>query len=538
MEIIDIPLEGRADLDGLIAFLEACREAADADGRDKIASISLSVRHIDPLAVLDSIYEGQAHHFYMENPFREMAVAGAEAVVSGSWSGPGRFQAVKDFAQEVSDHVIAIGDMDLPFSGPLFFSGFTFFDESNPEEDAFSPATVFVPQWQVARQGSRYIAVANALIQAGMDVEPVARRIWSAHGKFTAYTYDKPPQAPVYNILEEREVGPEASFKEAVSRALESIRRGTYDKIVLSRAVELKFDNSCQPLKILNRLRADYPSCTSFSLQNENGTSFIGATPERLVSVRDGSYSTEAIAGSVGRDPSAGEDARLARELLSSEKDLREHRHVVESIRRRLETLGLGAEVASEPALLVLPNVQHLRTPIEGKLTDSVHLLDLVEALHPTPAVGGTPRESALQDIRAWEPFSRGLFAGVTGWFDAYGNGDFAVGIRSALVRDTRARLFAGPELSKARIRSSSIVKPPSKWRRSCAASGDRRGRGVNPIRRPDRDRGFRAPESGGWAHRRSVRIRWTAQWSREFPQARSCLSRECRSGRRTALPG
>jgi menaquinone-specific isochorismate synthase len=444
MEIIDIPLEGRADMDGLITFLDACREAADTDGHDKIASISLSVRHIDPLAVLDSIYEGQAHHFYMENPFREMAVAGAEAVVSGTWSGAGRFQAMKAFAREMSEHVIAIGDMDLPFSGPLFFAGFTFFDESNPAEDAFSPATVFVPQWQVARRGSRYIAVANALIQPGMDVEPVARRIWAAHEKFTEYTYDRPPQPPVYSILEEREVGPEDAFRRNVSKALESIRKGAYDKIVLSRALDLVFDNSCRPLKILNRLRADYPTCTSFSLQNESGTSFIGATPERLVSVQDGAYTTEAIAGSAGRDAAAGEDARLARELLSSEKDLREHRHVVESIRRRLESLGLEAEVAPGPALLVLPNVQHLRTPIEGRLKTGVHLLDLVEALHPTPAVGGTPREAALKDIQAWEPFSRGLFAGVTGWFDVYGNGDFAVGIRSALIRDSRARLFAG----------------------------------------------------------------------------------------------
>lgn len=444
MEIIDIPLEGRADLDGLIAFLEACREAAEADRHDKIASISLGVRHIDPLAVLDSIYEGQAHHFYMENPFREMAVAGAEAVVAGSWSGEDRFKSAKAFAREMSDHAIAIGDMELPFSGPLFFSGFTFFDESDPEADAFSPATVFVPQWQVARQGSRYIAVANALIQAEMDVGPVARRIWSAHEKFTTYAYDRPPPPPVYNILEEREVGPGDAFRKNVARALDSIRDGTYQKVVLSRAVDLEFDNSCRPLKILNRLRADYPSCTSFSLQNENGTSFIGATPERLVSVRDGAYSTEAIAGSTGRDPSAAEDARLARGLLSSEKDLREHRHVVESICRRLESLGLAAEVAPEPALLVLSNVQHLRTPIDGKLPDGVHLLDLVEALHPTPAVGGTPREAALADIKQWEPFSRGLFAGVCGWFDAYGNGDFAVGIRSALIRDTRARLFAG----------------------------------------------------------------------------------------------
>ena len=443
MEFIDIPLENRADPDDLKTFLSACRDAADTDGHDKIASISLGVRHIDPLAVLDSIYEGRAHHFYMENPSREWAVAGAEGVVSGVWDGPDRFQQAKAFAREWDGHVIAIGDMSLPMAGPLFFSGFTFMDSTGPGE-SFPSALVFVPQWQVARVGAQYVAVANVLIQPSMDVGPVAGRIWSAHQKFTTFSYESPPPAPVYHILEEKEVGPEGAFTANVERALRRIREGAYEKIVLSRAVDLVFDNPCQPLKILNRLRQDYPVCNSFSLQHENGASFIGATPERLVAVRDGRFTTEAIAGSAARDPDARVDARLARELLSSEKDLREHGHVVESIRRRLAGLGLEARVGDQPSLLVLPNVQHLRTPVEGDMVPGLHILDLAQSLHPTPAVGGKPREAAIPDIAAWEPFPRGLFAGVTGWFDLHGNGEFAVGLRSALTRGSEARLYAG----------------------------------------------------------------------------------------------
>lgn len=444
MEIIDIPLEGKADIDGLRAFLSAVLEAADEEQHDKIASISLAVRHIDPLAVLDSIYEGNAYHFYMENPHRDWAVAGAEAVVAGAWAGPDRFRHARAFARALDPHIVAIGDLSLPFSGPLFFSGFTFFDDGDPAQDGFPGGQVFIPQWQVARMGDQYIAVANVLIRPGMDIGPAAARIWAAHEKFSSCSYDQPPQPPVYHILEESEVGPEGMFVQNVGRALDAIRGGRYNKIVLARALDLLFDNSCQPLKILNRLRRDYAKCSSFSLQNAAGTSFIGATPERLVSVADNRYTTEAIAGSAARDPSAGEDARLARDLLASEKDLREHGHVVASIRRRLESLGLEARVAAAPGLLVLPNVQHLRTPIDGPMKGGVHILDLAEALHPTPAVGGTPRTPALEDIAAWEPFPRGLFAGVTGWFDTRGNGEFAVGIRSALVRDSRARLFAG----------------------------------------------------------------------------------------------
>ena len=310
MEIIDIPLEGKGDLDDLVAFLTACRESAIDDGHFKVASITLAVHHIDPLAVLDSIYEGDAHHFYMENRQREWAVAGAEAIVVNTCETENRFRLARDFSRELDEHIIAIGDLSLPYSGPLFFGGFTFMDRVGPDEP-FPAGLLFIPQWQVARSGNRYVAVANARIDPDTDVEAIARRIWGAHEKFSADEYERPAHAPIYHILEEREVGGTEAFARNVNRALERIREGAYAKIVLSRSVDLVFDNPCQPLRILNRLRQDYSNCNAFSLQRETGTSFIGATPERLVSVRDGRIYTEAIAGSCGRDPDAVADAQL-----------------------------------------------------------------------------------------------------------------------------------------------------------------------------------------------------------------------------------
>jgi menaquinone-specific isochorismate synthase len=140
---------------------------------------------------------------------------------------------------------------------------------------------------------------------------------------------------------------------------------------------------------------------------------------------------------------------RLARQLLTSDKDLREHQHVVASILRRLADLGLKPDSEAQPGLLVLPNVQHLCTPLSGPITDDTHILDLAETLHPTPALGGAPREKALPDIAAWEPFDRGLFGGLVGWVDTQGQGELAVGIRSALVEGSHARLFAGAGIVK-----------------------------------------------------------------------------------------
>jgi menaquinone-specific isochorismate synthase len=153
---------------------------------------------------------------------------------------------------------------------------------------------------------------------------------------------------------------------------------------------------------------------------------------------------TEALAGSAPRGQSASEDAALTRGLLQSEKDLREHRVVLGSITRRLADLGLKLEHAANPRVLALANVQHLHTPVSAALPAGVHILDLVERLHPTPAVGGTPRDRAVAAIKRLEPFDRGLYAGPLGWVDHRGGGEFFVGIRSALIDGRTATAYAG----------------------------------------------------------------------------------------------
>jgi menaquinone-specific isochorismate synthase len=195
---------------------------------------------------------------------------------------------------------------------------------------------------------------------------------------------------------------------------------------------------------VLNHLRQRFPGCYAFSIANGRGQSFIGASPERLVRVAGGRMHTEALAGSAPRGESASEDAALARALLHSEKDLREHQLVLASITRRMAGLGLQLEHADQPRLLGLANVQHLHLPISANLPADVHILDLVARLHPTPAVGGTPREPAVAAIARLEPFARGLYGGPQGWVDHRGGGEFFVGIRSALIDGHTATVYAG----------------------------------------------------------------------------------------------
>jgi menaquinone-specific isochorismate synthase len=265
--------------------------------------------------------------------------------------------------------------------------------------------------------------------------------VWRAHGKFARFEFGGADGTPGDLKFAQTETG---DYLATVRRGLERIAAGEFKKIVLARAIDLSANRPLHPLTVLNGLRQRFPECYAFSAANGAGQSFIGASPERLLRVSQGKVETEALAGSARRGAGASEDAALGAALLRSEKDLREHSHVIESITRRLEPLGVRLEAGAATAVRKLANVQHLHTPMRGVLPEGVRLLDVLAVLHPTPAVGGTPREAAVARIRELEGFPRGLYAGALGWINSRGGGEFFVGLRSALIDGERARVYAG----------------------------------------------------------------------------------------------
>ncbi|HVT71519.1 MAG TPA: isochorismate synthase [Lacunisphaera sp.] len=444
MKVLPVNPTENVTPESLRAFLQQCADLAAAAGRPQLVSISLAVEHLDPLAVLESIFEPGELHFYAERPAQGFAVAGAEVVLEFTAAGGNRFLAAREQIARVLADTIAVGPVDEPFAGPHFFFACSFGPRTG-DGAAFPALRLFVPRWQVARMGDSTVAVANLVVPPGAPVDLLAAKVWKAHAKFRSFDYRSArrkdrPSAP----REIEEIGGPGAYQAAVGRALAAIARGDYQKIVLARARRLTTSEEFHPLGVLNHLRQRFPSCYAFSIGNGRGQSFIGASPERLVRVAGGRMHTEALAGSAPRGESASEDAALARGLLQSEKDLREHRVVVEAIGRRLAGLGLHLEHAAQPRLLGLANVQHLHLPISAALPAGVHILDLVARLHPTPAVGGSPREAAIAALPALEPFDRGLYAGPQGWVDHRGGGEFFVGIRSALVSGRQAIAYAG----------------------------------------------------------------------------------------------
>jgi menaquinone-specific isochorismate synthase len=735
MTILPIDPVANATPAALHAFLQQCRAAAQRDGHAKLVSISLSVDALDPLAVLESIFEPEEPHFYAERPGIETAIAGAELAAMHTAHGAGRFADTQRWIDDTLANTIAVGAVDAPFGGPHFFAAFTFRNEVEAGEP-FPAATVFVPRWQVARAGTVTTAVANFTVGLDTDLGPLAERVWRAHAKFRNFEYRSdraesstaesgtgvPPvgvdqtgtgilpvgskgsrpkhgqdaratshgrdahatpiairqgahlphwtrdgaiyavtfrladslpahvietwkseraeiearanrrdtplapqererllrlqsekietlldagagecllrQPPVATLVAEAllhfdgeryelhewcvmpnhvhailrplpghtldeilhswksftgkeanqllgrtgsfwqteyydhlirdeadyahaveyvrqnpekagleswpwtgcgtgvppveldqsgtgilPVGSKRSLSEhgqdaratlhgrdahatatsheqdaratfstretgdyraAVAQALQRIAQGEFEKIVLARAQDISASQPLHPLEMLNGLRQRFPDCYAFSFTAGGGRSFIGASPERLVRVSKAMLETEALAGSIRRGASASEDAALANVLSGSEKDRREHQQVLDDIVARLTPLGLELKFSPTPHIRRLANVQHLHTPVHATLPENVRLLDVLAALHPTPAVGGSPRDAAVARIRELEGFPRGLYAGALGWMNARGGGEFFVGLRSALVDGATARVYAG----------------------------------------------------------------------------------------------
>ena len=232
-------------------------------------------------------------------------------------------------------------------------------------------------------------------------------------------------------------------YAAAVRSGLQLIRDGKVDKIVAARDIHAQSNASIDPMVLMDALVRLYADCYLYFHASSPGVYFISATPERLARTADGRFSTNAVAGTMPRNPGELEDAIHERMLLESEKNLAEHTFVLDMLKET--AAGFCSEVASEETRVVtLRNVFHLLTPVSGTLAEGKTLADAVAALHPTPAVCGAPRAAALQGIRDIENFKRGLYAGCAGWMDAAGNGEGAVTIRSALIRNNSARIFAG----------------------------------------------------------------------------------------------
>ncbi len=233
------------------------------------------------------------------------------------------------------------------------------------------------------------------------------------------------------------------NWRKNISEALNAIRKGQVSKIVLSRFIQTELNDELNVFHIKKILTQNYPKCYTFFYKKQ-GSLFFGSTPEKLIKISSRKVYADALAGSIKRGEDNIEDEKLSEELLSSNKNLIEQRAVVDFILSTLENYSTEITYASKPKIKKLENIQHLWTQITATLLPEADILEIVNQLHPTPAVCGTPCKIASELISSIEKYDRGMYAGVLGWFNLEQEGEFIVGIRSALERDRNLKIYSG----------------------------------------------------------------------------------------------
>lgn len=426
----------------LYQFLLSVQENCLTNDCKQIVSISLDIDWVDPLVVLEKFSQANEINFYFDNKGEGEAIAAIDAIAKLQIDGQDRFTQAEYFIKSCLKNIINFGSNNQPFAATHFFCYFSFFHQTLPTNYPFPSATVFVPRWQIAVKNQQCILVNNIIINPQVNLEEILQTLQTKLQLLKSLeSYS--PKLDLPSQLLKKPVNNSVHFKNSVVSALNKIQSHHLTKIVLADALDVKLSNHFNLFKLLDNLRQIHPNCYIFSTSNGKGQHFIGASPERLISIHSQQLITDALAGSAPRGKTPAEDAEVANRLLNSEKEKHEHLLVIDFITQRLTELGLLPQV-SAPRLRQLSNIQHLWTPISAIVPANVHPLKIISQLHPTPAVAGAARDIACAEIRRYENFERGLYAAPLGWIDADGNCEFIVGIRSALIDGDRARLYAG----------------------------------------------------------------------------------------------
>ena len=411
-----------------------------------LVSVTASVDGgLDPTAAAVASRRPGEPWFCLEQPDRDgSALAGIGFVHVLEARGADRFGAVAREWSALAASALA-DDLDgPPGSGLVGVGGFAFADDGGGSArwEGFAPASMIVPELSLARRGDRVSLTLNVAVAPDDTDEDLLGRVRGRLDELRAPALPMldPAPAGAYRVLSPM---PPAHFEEAVARAVERIRAGELEKIVLARDVEVHAPVDHDVGAVLGLLREAFPSCYVFAVGRGNGT-LIAASPELLVRREGQRASTVGLAGSIRRSADPTIDDHLGEQLLQSGKEREENAIVVRRIAQALRPFSVWVTAAPEPAVVRVANIQHLGTPIRAQLRSPLSAIELAGVLHPTPAVGGEPWEVASPLIPALEGLDRGWYAGAVGWTDATGDGEFCVALRCALLRGGLAYLYAG----------------------------------------------------------------------------------------------
>ncbi len=412
-------------------------EAARTSDKRLVSRTFEVARGFDPITLFEN---GGSERILWQQPSEGYAMTGIGAVETHEATGSGRFGEIRSCWHELIQD--ADGEAASELNGaklpafPVALAAFAFTSE-HQHETSMPDGALVVPRLLFLKDG--FTHAVNVTLPASAtpeDIEAVAADVTRLLEAAPLST-----RAPVRVELVQ-EVTP-VQWADGIEAILASIEAGEVEKVVHARTLRAVADQPFAVGSVLRALAERNPRATIFAA-GRNETCFLGATPERLVSLNDGRVKIDCLAGTIRLPGDASEAEALAEAIQHDSKELHEHEVVARAIREALAPVCESVEAPERPLIKRTADVQHLHTPITAVAKPGIELFDLVERLHPTPAMGGYPREAAVAKIGELESFDRGWYAAPVGWVDAGGNGDFAVAIRSALIEGNQARLYAG----------------------------------------------------------------------------------------------
>ncbi|HWB68504.1 MAG TPA: isochorismate synthase [Solirubrobacterales bacterium] len=433
-----------AATEDLLGELDGAIASADGRGRRTLVSATVAIEGVDPCAAVFASRLASDRWFCWEQPDREFALAALGSAHEATARGESRFEDLAHECLELRSAAVFAEPAGLPAgAGPVWTGGFAFDPDGAASSawSSFEPASMTLPEISICRAGEGLFLTANALIGQGDGAaahRAIAARLSGLRADPLPLLDPHPTERP-----EIRSVHPPGDFEQAVRAATERIDSGALSKVVLAREVLVTSGSAHDPAPLFGALRELFPSCFCFCCGTPEGA-FIGASPELLVRRSGAGVSTVALAGSTRRSSDPAVDDHLGEQLLRSDKNRREQRIVARRIVRALRPHAVWVEAASEPEVVRVANIQHLATPVIAQLAEPRSAIELAGLMHPTPAVGGEPWPLARKTIPELEKMDRGWYAAPVGWMDATEDGEFCVALRSALLRDREARLYAG----------------------------------------------------------------------------------------------
>src|SRR6185437_4332824 len=426
--------------------LQAGVRRARRGGRATLASVTIELpSETDPTAVVCASRRRGEPWFCFEQPERGSRALGALGeALELTGDGGGRFGDLAARWRELNREACSDAADGSHAAGPVAGGGFTFAPDGGgaPHWREFGAASLIVPEVSIARGDGHVTMTLSAMLAPDDEIEERLEGLLARVAELREEPLPLLDPAPTGRFEVVSAMPPE-HYEQAVGRAVELIREGLMQKIVLSREVQVHAPRPYEPAEIFGVLREEFPSC--FVVCAGRGESaLIAASPELLIRREGQRVSTLALAASSRRSADPAVDAHLGEQLLRDESYREEHAIVARRIERTLQSCSVWVAAAPEPELARIANIQHLATPIRAQLASPVDALELAGLMHPTPAVGGEPLAAAAPLIPALEGLDRGWYTGPLGWTDATGDGEFCVVLRCALLTASVARCYAG----------------------------------------------------------------------------------------------